>query len=105
MQTEPLGTEGGIPRVFLRAAVRQRVSLLVAFAVAFMVAGLYAQLPVSVALSTTATANRVVVDKTARTLTLLSGDQVLKTYRVVLGRNPVGAKTREGDGRTPEGEY
>ena len=50
-------------------------------------------------------ADRVVVDKAVRTLTLVREDRVLKTYRIRLGRNPSGAKTREGDGRTPEGDY
>ena len=30
---------------------------------------------------------------------------LLKTYRVALGRNPVGAKEQEGDMKTPEGVY
>jgi len=36
---------------------------------------------------------------------LLRGESVLRQYRVALGRNPVGHKDREGDGRTPEGRY
>lgn len=36
---------------------------------------------------------------------LLSGDSVLRSYRVALGPNPVGHKQQEGDGRTPEGRY
>ena len=84
----------------------RRVRLLAAaLAVVVIVAGLYAQAPAGAPLPTTATANRLVVEKAARTLSLLSGDRVLKTYHVTLGRNPVGAKVREGDGRTPEGEY
>jgi murein L,D-transpeptidase YafK len=50
-------------------------------------------------------ADRVVVEKSARTLQLLKGHAVLKTYRVSLGGDPVGPKQREGDQRTPEGEY
>jgi murein L,D-transpeptidase YafK len=45
------------------------------------------------------------VNKTARTLTLLRGDNVIKTYRISLGAAPEGHKSREGDGRTPEGRY
>jgi murein L,D-transpeptidase YafK len=52
-----------------------------------------------------AVADRVLVEKAARRLTLLHGDNVLKTYRVALGRAPVGAKEYEGDQRTPEGIY
>jgi murein L,D-transpeptidase YafK len=30
---------------------------------------------------------------------------ILKTYRVSIGRSPIGAKTRAGDHKTPEGNY
>ena len=49
--------------------------------------------------------DRVVVAKSRREMLLLSGESVLRRYRIALGRNPVGPKTREGDGRTPEGRY
>jgi murein L,D-transpeptidase YafK len=52
-----------------------------------------------------AVADRVVVEKSARRLTLLRGKTGLKTYRVALGRAPTGAKEYEGDQRTPEGIY
>lgn len=42
----------------------------------------------------------------ARRLMLIEQDgRVLKAYRVMLGLNPVGHKQREGDKRTPEGDY
>src|SRR5215472_11977399 len=50
-------------------------------------------------------ADRIVIVKSARTLTLLHQGQVLKTYKVALGQEPVGPKTKRGDSRTPEGEY
>lgn len=50
-------------------------------------------------------ANRVLVEKAARHLTLLHDNTRLKTYRVALGHSPVGPKEREGDQRTPEGTY
>jgi murein L,D-transpeptidase YafK len=49
--------------------------------------------------------DRVVVRKAARELLLLSGESVVRSYRVALGRSPEGHKEREGDGRTPEGRY
>jgi murein L,D-transpeptidase YafK len=52
-----------------------------------------------------AVADRVVVEKSARRLTLLRNGDVLKVYRVALGRAPVAAKEYEGDQRTPEGIY
>lgn len=49
--------------------------------------------------------DRVVVLKTKHELLLLSGDHVVKSYRVALGRGGLGPKRRQGDGRTPEGLY
>jgi murein L,D-transpeptidase YafK len=56
-------------------------------------------------LSTGVTADRVVIEKAARRLTIWRGDQSLKTYRVALGRQPIGDKVRQGDNRTPEGVF
>lgn len=50
-------------------------------------------------------ADRIVILKAERTLRLYQAGKVLKTYRVALGGHPVGAKTRQGDGKTPEGLY
>ncbi|HLW51879.1 MAG TPA: L,D-transpeptidase family protein [Candidatus Angelobacter sp.] len=50
-------------------------------------------------------ADRVVIVKSERTLTLQRGGKVLKRYKVALGTNTVGPKTRQGDGKTPEGLY
>jgi murein L,D-transpeptidase YafK len=50
-------------------------------------------------------ADRILVEKSARRLTLLRDGMPLKSYRVALGRAPVGAKEQEGDQRTPEGSY
>ena len=47
----------------------------------------------------------VVVNKSRRELLLLHGESVLRSYRIALGRNPIGPKTHEGDGKTPEGRY
>jgi murein L,D-transpeptidase YafK len=50
-------------------------------------------------------ADRVVVLKKERTLQLLSEGQVVKSYKVALGGDPVGQKTQQGDHKTPEGVY
>ena len=50
-------------------------------------------------------ADRVVVLKNERTLQLLSQGEVIKTYKVALGGDPVGPKARQGDHKTPEGFY
>lgn len=48
---------------------------------------------------------RVVVEKGARRLRLYAGGEVVRVRRVALGFEPEGDKVRQGDGRTPEGEY
>ena len=50
-------------------------------------------------------ADRVLVLKKERTLELLSHGRVIRSYKVALGGNPVGPKTRQGDHKTPEGTY
>jgi murein L,D-transpeptidase YafK len=50
-------------------------------------------------------ADRVLIEKSARRMTLLDHARVVKRYRISLGTNPIGPKEREGDGRTPEGLY
>ncbi len=50
-------------------------------------------------------ADRVVVLKKERRLQLLNGGKIIKSYKVALGGNPVGPKTRQGDHKTPEGMY
>ncbi len=50
--------------------------------------------------------DRIVIDKSARTLTLLRGNAVVRTYHSLkLGDAPLGHKHFEGDERTPEGLY
>ena len=49
--------------------------------------------------------DRVVVYKHARKLVLLYRGQELRSYKIALGGEPVGPKTRQGDHRTPEGVY
>jgi murein L,D-transpeptidase YafK len=50
-------------------------------------------------------ADQVVVEKSARRMTLFQNGQELCNYRVALGGNPVGPKLRTGDHKTPEGSY
>ncbi len=50
-------------------------------------------------------ADKVVVLKKERELQLLSHGKVIKTYKIALGGDPVGPKTRQGDHKTPEGLY
>ena len=49
--------------------------------------------------------DRILVEKSARRLSIFADGKKLKSYRVALGRNPIGAKEQEGDMKTPEGVY
>lgn len=48
---------------------------------------------------------RIVVKKSQRKLILYAGGKVVRTYHVGLGLSPVGDKVRQGDRRTPEGDF
>jgi len=48
-------------------------------------------------LPTSVAADRVVIEKGKRELSLYHGTDLIQTYRVSLGGNPVGPKAREGD--------
>jgi len=50
-------------------------------------------------------ADRVILKKSTRMLYLYSGGEVSSRYHVSLGKEAIGAKTFEGDMRTPEGTY
>ena len=50
-------------------------------------------------------ADRIVIVKSIRIMTLVREGKILKTYKVALGGQPVGKKEREGDHKTPEGDY
>jgi len=52
-----------------------------------------------------AKADLIVVEKSKRLLTVYSSGTVLRTFKIALGHSPTGAKEREGDNRTPEGDY
>ena len=49
--------------------------------------------------------DRLVVHKSKRTMSAYSQGKLLKTYPISLGKQPVGHKHFEGDGKTPEGKY
>ena len=47
----------------------------------------------------------IVVKKAERKLLLYSGNKLVRSYRIGLGLSPLGDKVREGDHRTPEGDF
>ncbi len=49
--------------------------------------------------------DKIIVVKSAHTLSLVSNGNVFRTYKVALGRRPVGPKARKGDHKVPEGQY
>jgi murein L,D-transpeptidase YafK len=49
--------------------------------------------------------DRILVEKSKRTMTIFSGGLAVKTYQIALGGDPIGPKQREGDHKTPEGAY
>jgi murein L,D-transpeptidase YafK len=52
-----------------------------------------------------ANALRIVVIKSERKLMLMRAGRAFLTFPIALGSHPRGPKRREGDGRTPEGDY
>jgi tetratricopeptide (TPR) repeat protein len=50
-------------------------------------------------------ADKVLIEKKERRLTLLLKGEVIKTYKIALGGDPVGPKVMLGDNKTPEGVY
>ena len=49
--------------------------------------------------------DRIRIEKSARRMMLISQGEVLKSYNIALGGNPIGPKERKGDNKTPEGIY
>jgi murein L,D-transpeptidase YafK len=48
---------------------------------------------------------KVIVKKSERKLYLYKNDSLQQTYKIALGLNPIGSKVKQGDYKTPEGEY
>jgi murein L,D-transpeptidase YafK len=49
--------------------------------------------------------NKLVVYKSKRQMLAYSNGQLIKTYKISLGKQPVGKKEIDGDKKTPEGNY
>ena len=49
--------------------------------------------------------DNILVEKANRKIYLRNGEDVIRTYKISLGKNPVGAKVKSGDNKTPEGNY
>jgi murein L,D-transpeptidase YafK len=68
-------------------------------------AGMSAGVAPELLAQTASKVDRIVIEKSKRTLTLMDGAKIVRTYKVALGGQPVGAKDRQGDHKTPEGAY
>ncbi len=56
-------------------------------------------------LDSSVTIDKILVEKSKRELHVFSNEELIKTYNISLGFNPLGHKEQEGDGKTPEGIY
>jgi murein L,D-transpeptidase YafK len=50
-------------------------------------------------------ADKVIVIKSKRIMMLMRDSEIMKVYRVALGKQPNGSKIKSGDQKTPEGTY
>lgn len=50
-------------------------------------------------------ADKVVIEKALRKLHLMRNGKAFRTFKIALGLRPVGDKKKEGDFKTPEGNY
>lgn len=57
------------------------------------------------AFATELTKPKIVVEKSKRQLHLYDDNRLIKTYRIALGSAPIGDKEKQGDRKTPEGEF
>jgi murein L,D-transpeptidase YafK len=85
---------GGVNKVFLPAFI-----VVCAFALSFYAHHNWHPLPAGTSI------DRIVVEKSAKKLSVFRDGNQIKSYRIALGRSPVGAKQKEGDMKTPEGIY
>lgn len=53
----------------------------------------------------TGSVDRIVIEKSARRMQLIQNGKPVRSYQIALGFSPAGDKDRQGDGRTPEGEF
>lgn len=51
------------------------------------------------------TIDKIIVLKSSRQLKAYSQGKLIKTFKISIGRNPIGRKEIEGDKKTPEGLY
>ena len=92
----------------MRRLLRLLTYLLILIGFGFVAASLYSP-PKPIALPPppplTGAVERIVVEKAARRMQLIQNGKPVRTYQIALGFQPDGDKNRQGDGKTPEGEF
>ena len=94
------GAEAVADKDPVKPANQQRRTLLRGMAAGLLTAGL---MPSKA--SAAERADRVVVRKAQRKVELYRSGKIIRTFNCSLGLSPTGPKKREGDFRTPEGNY
>lgn len=88
----------------MRALARVFATLALLAVMGLGLAALYLR-PAPPVLPLTGQVERIIVEKSARRMLLIQNGTVVRQYRIALGFAPEGDKTRQGDGRTPEGVF
>lgn len=74
--------------------------------VAFALYDRYAPAPAPPVLAPlTAQVDHILIEKSARQLTVFRNGRTVRTYKIALGFAPAGDKVQQGDGKTPEGNF
>lgn len=61
--------------------------------------------PLFSAFASVVNADKIVVIKGKRIMLLMNNGEIIRAYRIALGKHPVGHKSHQGDQKTPEGTY
>ena len=73
--------------------------------VAFIVYDRYTQKPPPPLAPLTEQIDHILIEKSARRLTVFRDGEPVRTYKIALGFAPAGDKVQQGDGKTPEGMF
>jgi murein L,D-transpeptidase YafK len=73
--------------------------------IAFISYDRYSQKPPPLPAPLTEQIDHILIEKSARRLTVFRDGQAVRTYKIALGFAPDGDKVQQGDGKTPEGTF
>lgn len=86
--------------------LRSFVFLCLLIGLGFMAASLYSPMrPLPALPPLTGEVDGIVIEKAARRMQLIQDGKAVRTYTIALGFLPEGDKERQGDGKTPLGEF